>query len=112
MLFGKISPVAKIVKQSNPFDQQTIDAEYITALARPYALGATQVNFQVSYGNFKKDEAGKIVGFDNLYNDNVVLSGDEISQWGLDDSVILHVIAEKQGTEVTETVEVDLNLFF
>jgi len=27
MLFGKIDPVAQIVKQTTPFDQQIVDAE-------------------------------------------------------------------------------------
>lgn len=112
MLFGKIDPVAQIVKQTTPFEQQTVDAEYITALARPYALGAESVNFQVSYGNFTKDDTGKITGFNNLFNDNVVLSGQIITSWGNNDAVILNAISEQQGTEITETVDVDINLNF
>lgn len=112
MLFGKIDPVAQIVKQTSPFNQQTVDAEWITALARPYALGAEQVNFQVSYGNFVKDETGKITGFNNLFNDNIVLSGSIITSWGTNDAVILDALAEQQGTNVTETIDVDINVFF
>jgi hypothetical protein len=112
MLFGKIDPVAQIVKQTTPFEQQTIDAEYITALARPYALGAESVNFQVSYGNFVKDDTGKITGFNNLFNDNVVLSGAIIANWGTNDAVILDALAEEQGTNVVETIDVDINVFF
>jgi len=112
MLFGKIDPVAQIVKQTTPFEQQTITAEWTTAIARPYVLGATQVNFQVNYGNFIKDETGKITGFNNLFSDNVVLSGQIISSWGNNDAVILDAISEQQGTEITETIEVDINLNF
>ena len=111
MLFGKINPVAQIVKQTTPFEQQTIEADYITALARPYALGAESVNFQVTYGNFVKDDTGKITGFNNLFNDNVVLSGPIISNWGTNDAVILDALAAAQGTDVTETVDVDINIF-
>ena len=112
MLFGKIDPVAQIVKQTTPFEQQTVDAEYMTALARPYALGAETVNFQVSYGNFTKDETGKITGFNNLFNDNVVLSGPIIANWGTNDAVILDALAAEQGTDVVETIDVDINVFF
>ena len=111
MLFGKINPVAKIVRQSTPFNQQTIDAEWIGAIARPYALGATKVNFQVTYGNLKKDVEGNVVGFDNLFNDNVVLEGDIIANWGNNDAVILDAIALQQGTEVVETINIDSQLF-
>lgn len=112
MLFGKISPAAQIVKQVTPFEQQTITTDWITAIARPYVLGATQVNFQVSYGNFVKDETGKITGFTNLFNDNVVLSGEIITAWGNNDAIILDAIAEQQGTEVIETIDADINLYF
>lgn len=111
MIFGKISPVAQIVKQKSPFEQQTITAEYISAIARPYALGTTKVNFQVSYGNLKKDENGKVVGFENVYNDNIVVEGSVISSWGIDDSVVLEHIAETQGTSITEIVTADINIF-
>ena len=75
MLFGKIDPVAKIVKQSSPFSQQTVDADYITALARPYALGANIVNFQVIYGNCTFDTgSGEVTNFQQIFSDNVVLS--------------------------------------
>lgn len=112
MLFGKIDPAAQIVKQTTPFEQQTITADWMTAIARPYVLGATEVNFQVSYGTLVKDETGKVTGFNNLFNDNVVLSGTIITSWGSNDAVILDAIAEQQGTEVIETIDVDLNVYF
>lgn len=112
MLFGKIDPVAQIVKQVTPFEQQTITANWMTAIARPYVLGATEVNFQVNYGNFIKDQTDKITGFNNLFNDNVVLSGQIITNWGNNDAIILDAISEQQGTEITETIDVDINLNF
>lgn len=111
MIFGKISPVAQIIKQKSPFEQETIVAEYIAAIARPYTLGTTKVNFQVTYGNLKKDEAGNIVAFDTVYNDNVFLEGAVIADWGTDDATMLEHIAEVQGTEVTEIVTANLNVF-
>lgn len=112
MIFGKINPVAQIVKQVTPFEQQTITANWITAIARPYVLGATEVNFQVDCGNFIKDETDKITGFNKLFSYNVVLSGQSITNWGNNDAIILDAISEQQGTEITETINVDINLNF
>ena len=112
MIFGKINPVATVYQQATPFGNTTVTGSYMTAIARPYVLGANQVNFQVSYGNFVKDETGKITGFNNLFSDSVVLSGQIITNWGNNDAIILDAISEQQGTEITETIDVDINLNF
>lgn len=105
MIFGKINPVATVVHQQTPFGGTTVTGSYMTALARPYALGANQVNFQVIYGNCTFDTgSGEVTGFQQVFSDNIVLSGSAISTWGENDAVILDEIAEVQGTEVVSVV--------
>lgn len=50
MLYGKINPPATSVEQTTPFSAITKTADLMVVIARPYALGATNVNFQVSFG--------------------------------------------------------------
>lgn len=104
MIFGKIDPVATVYQQSSPFETATVTGSYITAVARPYVLGANIVNFQVIYGNATFGENGEVIDFQQVYSDNTVLSGSVISTWGENDSVILDAIATEQGTTVIEIV--------
>lgn len=113
MIFGKINPEATVVQQSTPFGGTTIKGSYITAIARPYVLGAQQVNFQVLYGNCTFDSgSGAVTNFQQIFSDNIVLSGSVISTWGEDDSTILEYIATEQGTTVTEIVSGSNNMMF
>lgn len=108
MLYAKINPAAVYTQNTTPFTAPTtIEADYLTALARPYATGASQINFEVIFGKVVKDENAVIVGFNNVSNISVVLTKEEISTWGLDDEVLLNILANKIGTEITEFVTID-----
>jgi hypothetical protein len=113
MIFGQINPVISIATQDGLFNPspEFITGSYITAVANQYVLGANQVNFRVMYGNCVF-ESGSVVDFKSVYADNVVLSGDTITTWGQDDSVILEAIAEAQGTEVVAVVSGSVNGMF
>jgi hypothetical protein len=105
MIFGQINPVLSMATQDTLFNPspEFITGSYMTAVANQYPLGANQVNFRVSYGNCTF-ESGSVVKFDVVHSDNVVLSGNTISTWGEDDSVILDAIAAAQGTTVVAVV--------
>jgi hypothetical protein len=111
MIFGKISPVATIVHQSDPFTPTTVTGSYIAAVARPYVLGTDTVNFQVTYGNAVFDESGSVVNFNAVFNGSTIISGSDITDWGTDDSIILEQIAAQQGTTVIEVVSGSVNVF-
>lgn len=115
MLIAEISPAAQIVTEANPFAPVTTEAAYMAAIARPYALGATSVNFQVTYGILvpapQDAPAGTLPSFQGQFNTSVTLSGDQISSWGIDDAVILDEIAAVVGTEVVETITVNSDGF-
>lgn len=107
MLFAKINPVAEIPEMLSPFDYDVKQANYLTAVASPYKLGSTEVNFSLVYGTATFDADGKMETFNRLLGGNITLSGPDIQDWGLDDSVILATICEKVGTEAIEFIEGD-----
>jgi hypothetical protein len=110
MIFGKISPVLSMATQDSLFNPspEFITGSYMTAVANQYSLGTNQVNFRVSYGNCEF-ESGSVVKFNVVHQDNVVLSGNTITTWGEDDSVILDAIADEQGTSVIAVVSGSAN---
>jgi hypothetical protein len=105
MLFAKINPAAEVPQNTSPFTYEVIMADYLTASATPYRLGTTSVNFSVVYGKATFDQEGNMILFDRLTNGSVTLSDGEISDWGIDDTVVLTKICEKLGTTAVEFVE-------
>lgn len=104
MLYAKISPVATFTQQTSPFTapDSTI-AEYITAIARPYQVGAPSTRFEIQYGNIVSNEQANVVEvFTTLSNSNVELTAEELASWGTDDTVLLSIIATKIGTSAVD----------
>ncbi len=100
MIYLQITPAAEKTTQVTPFSAITEYADLMCATARPYTLGASRVNFQVTFGTATIVN-NQVSNFSELLNTNVVLNSDEISNWGTDDSVILETIANKLGTTST-----------
>jgi ribosome biogenesis protein Nip4 len=116
MLIAKITPAAKQIVQTTPFETSEISAEYMAAIARPYALGASKVNFEVVFGNLvestRPGSEEVTQQFVRVTNTNVELEGEALASWGTDDSVILNAIAAKLGTSVVSTVSVSNQVGF
>lgn len=119
MLIAKINPAATFTSQSGPFSTpETISADYLTALARPYIAGATQTNFEVQYGTYTPAVVGveasedveavraQPATFNHIQSSSIVLTAAELATWGTDDSVLLSVVASKLGTTVQLTTTV------
>ena len=102
MLFGKISPQAIIPQMITPFQQTEIVAEYITAIATPYKLGAQVVDFRVMYGNPVYNDENVMIRYDVVYETYIQLSGQAIEDWGTDDTTVLTEIATEEGTTITQ----------
>jgi hypothetical protein len=107
MLFAKINPTGKIVFQTSAFEFKVVDAEYMSAYARPYILGGESTNFRVVFGIFNNggtpaDPA--LPPFNVVYEQYIVLTQEQLSDWGEDDSVVLTAIANTVGTQVVEFV--------
>lgn len=105
MLYATISPAAKKVNQTTPFETSVIECNEMCAMARPYVLGAAVTNFEVQFGNLVKNEKGEILGFERMDAINVEMTSDELVGWGEDDSIVLKAIAVKIKTKVVNTLD-------
>jgi hypothetical protein len=74
------------------------------ATATPYNLGASLVNFSISYGNIEFNEFGTPIKFTTILESSIDLAGDELDGWGEDDTIILSVLATREGTTATEFI--------
>lgn len=108
MLFGKINPVAVTATATTPFSIQTINADWMTAIANPYRLGDYTVNFNIYYGNFILDDQNNKIGFKVIMQNICTLTAPATTNWGTDDSYILNQIAIQQGTTITEYDQNDI----
>jgi len=102
MIYAKINPVASIVRQINPFSATTVTADTMTAIARPYVLGADKTRFEVKYGNVTLDQNNVVTKFQDVLNNECVLTSEQLSGWGTDDTAVLQVIATTLNVSVTE----------
>lgn len=115
MLVAKINPAASFAKQENPFTITTLSADSIAVVARPYVLGAKEVNFEVLFGNIipatEALEASEGVDaveavpaqFIQVTSKSLVLNQEELENWGTDDEVALLTVATKIGANVEST---------
>ena len=112
MLYAKINPKASFVQQLGPFTAPvTIKAEYLTTLARPYAAGASQTNFEIKFGNAVLNEEGIVTSINKVSQSSLVLTAEELVNWGTDDAVLLEVVAAKLGTVVESVINLENNNF-
>ena len=106
MLYAKINPTAKVYVQLNPFSGTTVDCDHMTAMARPYGAGASQTNFEVSYGTISM-ENNVPTKFNRLTSSNVTMTKDELSSWGTDDTVLLTLIGTKLGVTTSDFITIN-----
>jgi len=111
MLYAKISPAAEKIEQVTPFSAVTVSADYMSALARPYALGSNSVNFEVLFGNVTFDEKNDPIRFQNVLSSNIKLTTEQLQSWGTDDSVVLQQITSILGVSILSYVTIDNERF-
>lgn len=80
-----------------------------------FIMGSTESEFTVFWGKPKfetveedGEQIEKIVGFERIAEQNVVLSGSAIENWGTEDSEILYAVAAKLGTTVSQIVTANI----
>ena len=81
-----------------------------------FNMGSTESEFIVYWGEpeFETVEENgeqieKIVAFKRIAEQNVVLTGSAIENWGTEDSEILYAVAAKLGTTVSQIVTANHN---
>jgi hypothetical protein len=102
MLYGKINPVVEKSILVTPFSAVTLTGNLIKAVAKPYRLGATSVNFQVTIVNGDITTGDTVENFTTVLTSDLELSGQDLANWGTDDRVMLSTIATKLGTTITD----------
>lgn len=108
MLVAKISPEAKFTNQTGPFSQPTVQSvPFFTAAAIDYVVGASKSRFSVDfvYGNVNEEDK-TIAGVRGVQNTTLILTAEELADWGTDDASLLRIIAAKLGTNVTDVYTV------
>lgn len=75
------------------------------ATTQKYVLGADSARFNVIFGELLADNTFKPLN--RNMND---VSGATIDSWGTDDTIVLEKLAELNGTSVTETLDVNIDL--
>lgn len=115
MLLAKINPAASFAKQENPFTITTVTADTIAVVARPYVLGSNEVNFEVLFGNFipateaveasegVEAKEAELAQFVQATSQFVVLTKEELENWGTDDEVALLAVSNKIGANIEST---------
>jgi hypothetical protein len=111
MLVSKITPSAKKIVNSDPFNVVTEDLNYMSIIARPYVAGSEKVNFQINYGTIKLNDKEEPVGFSQGSSSKLTMTSDEIETWGTDDSVLFSLVAGKLNISIVEIVEVPGGMF-
>lgn len=113
-LLAKINPPLYRVEQTEQFGQNVnwVLADYMLVKANPYVLGSNSVDFSVSFVQYLTDE--DTTSIKTIHRDRVSLSGEEIEDWGTDDTTIFSSIADHFGIEIVSTKKVilDINNFF
>jgi len=109
MLLGKLSKAAEKVYKTTPFTTEIVTAEYMSASAGKYVIGAKEVSFELRFGKLVLDEAGKPKDFEVVIRDGAKLTSEELTTWGTDDSIVLDLIAAKLGVTIVEKIETDLH---
>lgn len=109
MLLAKINPPVTKIYQITSFSSQTVTAEYMVVKAENYVIGNPEIKFNLRFGNLLNDVITGKQSFDVILNQSLTLKTEELSSWGVDDSVLLDIIALKIGTTITEKVNVDFH---
>jgi hypothetical protein len=107
MLLGKLLKKAYKVYQEGPFETTTAYADYIVVSTQKYVIGSDKVSFELRFGNIVIENEKE--RFDKLMEINLLMTSEELSTWGTDDSVLLDLIAEKINNTITEKVNKDLH---
>jgi hypothetical protein len=111
MIIAKITPAATKVTQVNPFSSVTENLDYMTVAARPYVVGSSETNFQISFGTVELNNEGVVTRFKNESNERMKLTSEELSTWGTNDEVLLEIVATKLNVSIVSFENVESNMF-
>ena len=110
MIIAKLThPIIKTYHGLN-FSTITVSGSYLTANTQEYILGAPFSSFMCRVGTLEYDESGLAKYFKDFSRNKVILTSEELSNWGTDDTACLEAIVTKLGLEVEEYLDLDITL--
>lgn len=109
MIVAKINPPIKLAQQIDKFTYQEVTGSHMVAFAERYILGNDGANFTVVFGNMVEVPSAGLEGnprtvFQRLHTETTQMSGEDIADWGTDDTVVLSKLAIKNSTNATEFI--------
>ncbi len=119
ILIGYIDPTYKKAITINEFseDVEFIEAPCMLVRSQGFVMGSIESEFTVYWGEPKLEtveedgeEIEKIVAFKKIAEQNIMLYGPAMENWGTDDSEILYAVAAKLGTTITQIVTANINI--
>ena len=109
MNLAKIKPAVKKTFQVSPFETKVEEADHMAIAANRYVIGGKEGRFEIRFGNYDPKAVNAVDKFKVLLRHEVVLSKEELADWGTDDSILFEKIAKKLGTSVVNIVEDDIH---
>jgi hypothetical protein len=115
MIIAKINPAVNFTTQVGPFSSVTVTCEYMATATSEYKPGNETNPFKVMFGHFvynDEEDPNKKTGFKNDYFMNTVLTSEELSNWGTDDTQMVLAVTTHLGLTVVEYISVDFLVNF
>ena len=103
MLFAQINPTAKSVTQIDPFTVNSVEYNYMAAIAITYGIGASTVTFKIIFGTMTTDPA-----FYQGFSIERTFPSSALSTWNADNSSLLSLIATQIGTVASNFIYTEL----
>ena len=103
MLYAKITPVTLTKRKKQDTPEESVEVSYFTPVV-DYRVGASKLQVIIRYGN-KQNPEGTNILFKKEVEKSLLLTQEDISAWGTDDTVLLHIVASKLNHTILEIVE-------
>jgi hypothetical protein len=107
MLLGKLATPATKVYQVDALKTETASADYLVVGTNKYVIGEHDVQFEVRFGNIVVENDKE--RFDIVLRHPLTMSQEELATWGIDDSIVLDLVAQKINNSIVEKVQKDFS---
>ena len=109
MLYARIQNPAQIHKQDGPYLFDIVSSDIMLVSVGNYTINFDSLVFRIDFGRFQSPESSEGPApslFVSDFSMEMTLTSEDLSTWGIDDTEVLHIVAEKIGTSVLEVIEI------
>lgn len=107
MLIAKLKEPLEKIYQGPGITTILVSCEYMSVSVERYQMNQEQSNFYYKIGKMKFDEENNPLRFEPIIRGYVVLSAEELADWGTDDYVAIKCVADKLGIALDESVRIN-----